>query len=33
MEIRISVRGFVEFLLRSGDIDNGKSGGNEDAMA
>lgn len=33
MEIRISVRSFVEFLLRSGDIDNSKSGGNEDAMA
>lgn len=33
MEIRISVRSFVEFLLRSGDIDNRKSGGNEDAMA
>ena len=33
MEIRLSVRGFVEFLLRSGDIDNRKSGGNEDAMA
>lgn len=33
MEIRISVRSFVEFLLRSGDIDNRRSGGNEDAMA
>lgn len=33
MEIRISVRSFVEFLLRSGDIDNRKSGGSEDAMA
>lgn len=32
MEIRISVRSFVEFLLRSGDIDNRRSGGNEDAM-
>lgn len=33
MEIRISVRSFVEFLLRSGDIDNRRTGGNEDAMA
>lgn len=33
MEIRISVRSFVEFLLRSGDIDNRRSGGSEDAMA
>ena len=33
VEIRISVRSFVEFLLRSGDIDNRRSGGSEDAMA
>lgn len=33
MEIRISVRSFVEFLLRSGDIDNRRSVGSEDAMA
>lgn len=32
MEIRISVRDFVEFLLRSGDIDNRRSRGREDAM-
>lgn len=32
MEIRISVRSFVEFLLRSGDIDNRRSRGSEDAM-
>lgn len=32
MQIRISVRAFVEFLLRSGDIDNRISGGNEEAM-
>lgn len=33
MEIRISVRSFVEFLLRSGDIDNRRGSGSEDAMA
>ncbi|MCH5280036.1 MAG: ATP-dependent DNA helicase [Lachnospiraceae bacterium] len=33
MEIRISVRSFVEFLLRSGDIDNRRTGGSEDALA
>lgn len=32
MEIRISVRNFVEFLLRSGDIDNRRSTKAEDAM-
>ncbi|MCR5503495.1 MAG: ATP-dependent DNA helicase [Lachnospiraceae bacterium] len=32
MEIRISVRTLVEFLLRNGDIDNLKSGGTKDAM-
>lgn len=32
MEIRISVRAFVEFLMRSGDIDNRRSGGSEDAL-
>ncbi len=32
MQIEISVRGFVEFLLRSGDIDNRRTGGAEDAM-
>ena len=32
MEIRISVRGLVEFLLRSGDIDNRKKAAPEDAM-
>ena len=32
MEIRISVRSLVEFLLREGDIDNRKGGGFEDAM-
>ncbi len=32
MEVRISVRDLVEFILRSGDIDNRKSGANMDAM-
>ena len=32
MEIQISVRNLVEFLLRSGDIDNRKSGGADNAM-
>ena len=32
MEIRISVRSFVEFLLRSGDIDNRRKAVTEDAM-
>ncbi|MDO4293037.1 MAG: ATP-dependent DNA helicase [Eubacteriales bacterium] len=32
MEIRISVRSLVEFLLRSGDIDNRKKAAPEDAM-
>lgn len=32
MEIRISVRNLVEFLLREGDIDNRRTGGSEDAM-
>ena len=33
MQIRISVRNLVEFLLRSGDIDNRRKTGGEDAMA
>ena len=33
MEIRISVRGLVEFILRSGDIDNRRRVSPEDAMA
>ena len=33
MEIRISVRGLVEFLLRSGDIDNRRKVSAEDAMS
>lgn len=33
MEIRISVRNLVEFLLRSGDIDNRRSGAPDNAMA
>ena len=33
VEIRISVRGLVEFLLRSGDIDNRKKVSPEDAMS
>lgn len=32
MEVRISVRNLVEFLLRSGDIDNRRSGASENAM-
>ena len=32
MEIQISVRNLVEFLLRSGDIDNRRSGGADNAM-
>ena len=32
MEIRISVRNLVEFLLRSGDIDNRRSGALDNAM-
>ncbi len=31
-EVRISVRGLVEFILRSGDIDNRKKGSSEEAM-
>ena len=33
MEIKISVRNLVEFLLRSGDIDNRKKAAPDDAMA
>ena len=33
MEIRVSVRGLVEFLLRTGDIDNRKKSAPDDAMA
>ena len=32
MEIRISVRNLVEFILRQGDIDNRKYGGSDNAM-
>lgn len=32
MEVRISVRNLVEFLLRSGDIDNRRSGAADNAM-
>lgn len=32
MEIRISVRNLVEFILRSGDIDNRRTGGADNAM-
>ena len=32
MEIRISVRNFVEFLMRSGDIDNRRTASPENAM-
>ena len=32
MEVRIPVRNLVEFLLRSGDIDNRRSGAGENAM-
>lgn len=31
-EIRISVRGLVEFLLKEGDIDNRRHTGSDDAM-
>ena len=31
-QIRVSVRNFVEFLLRSGDIDNRRGSGEKDAM-
>jgi len=33
VEIRISVRGLVEFILRAGDIDNRRSASPEDAMS
>lgn len=33
MEVRISVRGLVEFILRSGDIDNRRRSSSENAMA
>lgn len=33
MEIKISVRGLVEFILRGGDIDNRKVAGSDNAMA
>ena len=33
MEIKVSVRGLVEFLLRTGDIDNRKKSAPDDAMA
>lgn len=32
MEVRISVRNLVEFILRSGDIDNRRAGGADNAM-
>lgn len=32
MEIRVSVRQLVEFILREGSIDNRKSGGADTAM-
>ena len=32
MEVRISVRSLVEFILRSGDIDNRKAASPENAM-
>ena len=32
MEIRVSVRQLVEFILRSGDIDNRRTGGSDTAM-
>lgn len=32
MEIRVSVRNYVEFLMREGDIDNRRAMGGEDAM-
>jgi len=33
MEVRISVRGLVEFILRSGDIDNRRRSSSDNAMA
>ena len=33
MEVRISVRALVEFILRSGDIDNRRRSGSDNAMA
>ena len=33
MEVRISVRGLVEFILRAGDIDNRRRSSSENAMA
>ena len=33
MEVRISVRGLVEFILRAGDIDNRRGRSAENAMA
>ncbi len=33
MQKRISVRNLIEFILRSGDIDNRIGAGSEDAMA
>ena len=33
MEVRISVRGLVEFILRSGDIDNRRRSSADNAMA
>ncbi len=32
MEVRVSVRSLVEFILRSGDIDNRKAVSAENAM-
>ena len=32
MEIKISVRGLVEFILRAGDIDNRKAASADNAM-
>lgn len=32
MEIEISVRGLVEFVMREGDLDNRRTGGREDAL-
>ena len=33
MEVRVSVRGLVEFILRAGDIDNRRRHSSENAMA
>ena len=33
MEVHISVRGLVEFILRAGDIDNRRRSSSENAMA